>query len=134
VYMKDDLTRLEKDEKLMIASYMGGLSLTYSEVGVCHALSYGLSYVFGYRHGIANCIAFDVLEDYYGSYVDEFRAMVKKHNVTLPKNLAKNWSDAEIDRMVDTTIALEHMWNHAVGKDWKQKVTREMIANLFKRM
>ena len=33
----------ENDDKLMVASLMGGLSLTYSEVGVCHALSYGLS-------------------------------------------------------------------------------------------
>ncbi|RYZ35209.1 MAG: iron-containing alcohol dehydrogenase, partial [Sphingobacteriales bacterium] len=31
----------ENDDKLMVASLMGGLSLTYSEVGVCHALSYG---------------------------------------------------------------------------------------------
>jgi uncharacterized membrane protein YkvI len=30
----------ENDDKLMVASLMGGLSLTYSEVGVCHALSY----------------------------------------------------------------------------------------------
>ncbi|HTF82685.1 MAG TPA: iron-containing alcohol dehydrogenase family protein [Cytophagales bacterium] len=134
VYMKEGLSRLERDEKLMIASYMGGLSLTYSEVGVCHALSYGLSYVFGYRHGIANCIAFDVLEDYYGKYVDEFRAMVKKHNVTLPKNLSKGWTEEQIQKMVDITIALEHMWNHAVGKDWKEKVTREQIAALFRRM
>ena len=33
----------DNDDKLMVASLMGGLSLTYSEVGVCHALSYGLS-------------------------------------------------------------------------------------------
>lgn len=134
VYLDDKLSRIERDEKLMIASYMGGLSLTYSEVGVCHALSYGLSYVFGYRHGIANCIAFDVLEDYYGDYVLEFRKMVNKHQVTLPKNLAQTWSYDEIEKMVDTTIALEHMWNHAVGKDWKQKVTRDSIRKLFERM
>ena len=53
----------ENDEKLMLASLFGGLSLTYSEVGVCHALSYGLSFVFGTRHGYANCLAFNHLED-----------------------------------------------------------------------
>ncbi|MFQ3576108.1 MAG: iron-containing alcohol dehydrogenase family protein [Cytophagales bacterium] len=134
VYLNDELTKIERDEKLMIASYMGGLSLTYSEVGVCHALSYGLSYVFGFRHGIANCIAFDVLEDYYGDYVGEFRKMVRKHQVTLPKNLAASWKDDEIEKMVDTTLALHHMWNHAVGADWQSKVKREDVKALFKRM
>ena len=37
----------ENDEKLMVASLMGGLSLTYSEVGIVHALSYGLSKILG---------------------------------------------------------------------------------------
>ena len=46
------------DDKLMVASLMGGLSLTYSEVGVCHALSYGLSKIFGEKHCYANCLAF----------------------------------------------------------------------------
>jgi hypothetical protein len=63
----------------MVASYMGGLSLTYSEVGVCHALSYGLGKVLEIHHCIANCIAFDKLEDVYGDYVQEFKGMVK-HN------------------------------------------------------
>ncbi len=134
VFLDDSLSRIERDEKLMIASYMGGLSLTYSEVGVCHALSYGLSMVLHYRHGYANCIAFNVLEDYYGKYVPEFKKMVKHHNVTLPTGLAKTWTEDQIEKMTDVTLALEHMWNHAVGKDWKEKVTREMVKDLFKRM
>lgn len=134
VFLDDSLSRIDRDEKLMIASYMGGLSLTYSEVGVCHALSYGLSMVFGYRHGFANCIAFDVLEDYYGAYVPEFKKMVKHLGVTLPKGLSANWTDEEIEKMIDVTLALEHMWNHAVGKDWKEKVSRQQIKELFKRM
>ena len=40
----------EADEKLMMASYFGGMSIAYSQVGVCHALSYGLSYELGLRH------------------------------------------------------------------------------------
>ena len=55
----------ENDDKLMVASLMGGLSLTYSEVGVCHALSYGLSKILGTRHCYANCLIMNHLEDYY---------------------------------------------------------------------
>ncbi|MEQ9364448.1 MAG: iron-containing alcohol dehydrogenase family protein, partial [Leptospirales bacterium] len=72
------------EEKLMVASYMGGLSIVNSEVGICHALSYGLSLILGYRHGIANCIAFNVLEEYYDEHVVEMREMMKREGVELP--------------------------------------------------
>ena len=46
----------EKDDQLMMASYAGGMSIAYSQVGVAHAVSYGLSYLLGIKHGIGNCI------------------------------------------------------------------------------
>lgn len=125
---------LENDEKLMVASYMGGLSLTYSEVGICHALSYGLSYVFGTRHGIANCICFNQLEDYYPEGVAEFKEMVAKHQIDIPSNLSDNWTDAEIEKMIDTTLNLSHMWNHALGSDWQNIITRQKVRELYMRM
>ncbi len=124
----------ENDEKLMIASLFGGLSLTYSEVGACHAFSYGLSYVFGTRHGVANCIAFQYLEEFYGDAVAEFREMVKKHNIDIPKNLSANWSDEEIAKMADVAYNLPHMWTHAMGHDWKNKLTKEYLMEVYRRM
>lgn len=124
----------ENDEKLMVASYMGGLSLTYSEVGVCHALSYGLSYVFGTRHGIANCICFNQLEEYYPEGVTEFKQMVAKHQIDIPENLSKDWTEEQIEKMIDVTLALHHMWNHALGPDWENIITREKIKELYLRM
>ena len=55
----------ENNEKLMVASLMGGMSLTYSEVGIVHAMSYGLSMILGEKHCFANCIAFQNLADYF---------------------------------------------------------------------
>ncbi|GAB4396569.1 MAG: iron-containing alcohol dehydrogenase family protein [Microscillaceae bacterium] len=124
----------ENDEKLMVASYFGGLSLTYSEVGVCHALSYGLSYVFGTRHGIANCICFHQLEDFYPEGVAEFKAMLARHEISLPQNLSAQWTEAEIEKMIDTTLNLHHMWRHALGEDWQQKISREEVRALYLRM
>lgn len=124
----------ENDEKLMIASLMGGLSLTYSEVGVCHALSYGLSYVFETRHGLANCICFNHLEDYYGEGVKEFKEMVKRFNIDIPQNLAAGWSEDEITRMAEIAIRLEHMWHHAFGENWKEKINMDLIKDLYRRM
>jgi 3-deoxy-alpha-D-manno-octulosonate 8-oxidase len=124
----------DNDDKLMVASLMGGLSLTYSEVGVCHALSYGLSKILGEKHCYANCIAFQHLEDFYGGALNEFRQMLKKHNISLPQGLSKNWSDGQIAAMAEVAFNLPHMWNHAIGADWKNKITIDSIKDLYKRM
>ena len=124
----------ENDEKLMVASLMGGLSLTYSEVGVCHALSYGLSYVFDTRHGIANCICFNHLEDIYPEGVKEFKEMVERFSIDIPTNLSKDWTEDEIHRMAEISIRLEHMWHHAFGSNWKEKINLDFIKGLYRRM
>ncbi len=124
----------ENAEKLMVASLFGGLSLSYSEVGICHALSYGLSYVFGTRHGYANCLAFNVLEDYYSDGYKEFKEMLETHNIELPEGLSKEWTEEQITKMAEISYALSHMWDHAIGTDWQEKVDLEMIKDLFRRM
>ncbi len=124
----------ENDDKLMVASLMGGLSLTYSEVGVCHALSYGLSKIFGEKHCYANCLAFQHLGDYYPDAITEFNQMLLKHHIILPKGLSNNWTDEQIKAMATVAYNLPHMWNHAIGTDWKDKITMERIEGLYRRM
>lgn len=134
VFLKRGRTDRKSDELLMVASYMGGLSLTYSEVGVCHALSYGLGMVLDIHHCIANCIAFDKLEDVYGDYVQEFKGMVKHNNIHIPQGLAKEWSEETITAMAEVAYALPHMWDHAFGPDWAQVLDRERIKGWYRRM
>jgi len=134
IFLERDRSDPKSDEQLMVASYMGGLSLTYSEVGVCHALSYGLSKILHIHHGLANCIAFNVLEDVYGDYVGEFKTMMEKHNIELPSNMADSWSDEEIEAMAEVAIRLEHMWNHAFGYNWPEVLDKERIKGWYKRM
>ena len=124
----------ENDDKLMVASLMGGLSLTYSEVGICHALSYGLSKILHYKHCYANCVAFQHLEDYYGEGVREFKQMLAQHKIQLPQNLSKDWTEEQIEAMAEVAYKLDHMWKHAIGPDWKEKITITDIQNLFKRL
>jgi 3-deoxy-alpha-D-manno-octulosonate 8-oxidase len=113
---------------------MGGLSLTYSEVGICHAVSYGLSKILGMRHCYSNCIAFNHLSDYYPDGVSEFRKMVEKHNITLPQNLSKDWTEDQITAMAHVSYQLDHMWNHAIGYNWREKITLEDIEEIFRRL
>jgi 3-deoxy-alpha-D-manno-octulosonate 8-oxidase len=124
----------ENDDKLMVASLMGGLSLTYSEVGVCHALSYGLSKILGTRHCYANCVAFNHLQDYYPEGVKEFKTMIAKHKIDLPQGLSKAWTSDQITAMAKVAYNLPHMWAHAIGPDWKEKVTIESISELYRRL
>ncbi|MCE9678774.1 iron-containing alcohol dehydrogenase family protein [Shewanella sp. AS1] len=124
----------EKDDKLMMASYMGGMSIAYSQVGACHAVSYGLSYVLGYHHGLGNCLAFDVLEDFYPENVAEFRAMMEKHNISLPKNICKDLPDDTIAQMVAVTKSMGPLWENVYGNNWQDKVTDEMLTGLFRRI
>ncbi|EMO24343.1 iron-containing alcohol dehydrogenase family protein [Leptospira santarosai] len=122
------------DDMLLTASYMGGVSIVNSEVGVCHALSYGLSLELGYRHGFANCVAFNVLEEYYGPWVDRFRKMLKIHKIELPKNVCKSLDNAAMDRMVNMTLKMERPLTNALGEDWKDKMTPNKIISLYERM
>jgi 3-deoxy-alpha-D-manno-octulosonate 8-oxidase len=122
------------DDKLMVASLMGGLSLSYSEVGVCHALSYGLSKILDYRHCYANCVAFQHLEDIYPQGVRNFKTMLAKNNISLPQNLSQEWDGETITKMAHVAYNLPHMWNHAFGENWKEKVTIPYIEELFRRL
>jgi 3-deoxy-alpha-D-manno-octulosonate 8-oxidase len=124
----------DRDDKLMMASYCGGMSIAYSQVGICHALSYGLSFVLGIHHGIGNCIVFDTLGDYYTEGVDEFRQMMDKHKVQLPRNLVAGIKDDQLEKMVDVALILEPLWENALGTDWKKTMTRDRIKELYLKM
>lgn len=124
----------ENDDRLMVASLMGGLSLTYSEVGVCHALSYGLSKIKGTRHCIANCIIFQHLEDYYPLGVSEFKSMCKQHSIHLPQHLSATWTEEEITQMAEVSYNLPFMWQHALGDNYRQLAPLEHIKSLFRRL
>lgn len=124
----------ESEDKLMMASYFGGMSIAYSQVGVCHALSYGLSYVLGLHHGIGNSIVFDYLEAFYPEGVREFRIMADKNGVTLPRNLVAGMSNDDMEKMIDVAFFLAPLWENALGTDWKKQMTRERIRGLYERM
>jgi 3-deoxy-alpha-D-manno-octulosonate 8-oxidase len=124
----------DADDRLMMASYCGGMSIAYSQVGICHALSYGLAFVLGLHHGIGNCVVFDTLEDYYPDGVREFRQMMARIGIDLPRNLTAGITDAQMEKMVDVSLVLEPLWENALGKDWKTIMTREKIRELYSSM
>ena len=124
----------DADDKLMMASYFGGMSIAYSQVGACHALSYGLSFVLGVHHGVGCCIAFDQLEEFYPQGVAEFKEMMVRHQINLPRNITASLSNADMDKMIGVALALEPLWDNCLGKDWKKLMTPERARKLYEKM
>ena len=134
IYVDKDSWDDDSDEKLMMASYAGGMSIAYSQVGVAHAVSYGLSYLLGTKHGIGNCIVFDKLEEYYSDAVKEFKYMVEKNKIEIPQGICKNLTDEEFDKMIDVSLGMKPLWENALGKNWESLISRQKLRALYERL
>ena len=124
----------ESDEQLMMASFAGGMSIAYSQVGVAHAVSYGLSYLLGTKHGIGNCIVMNHLEEYYPAGVKEFKFMVQKNNIEIPVGICSGLSDQDFNTMIDISLSLKPLWENALGKNWEAIMTRQKLRALYEKL
>ena len=134
VFIKKQVWDDECDDKLMMASYAGGMSIAYSQVGVAHAVSYGLSYLLGTKHGIGNCIVMNHLEEYYPEGVKEFKYMVEKNQIDIPQGVCKGLTDEQFDTMINVSLGMKPLWENALGKDWEKIMTREKLRALFEKL
>jgi 3-deoxy-alpha-D-manno-octulosonate 8-oxidase len=124
----------ESDDQLMMASYAGGMSIAYSQVGVAHAVSYGLSYLLGTKHGIGNCIVMNHLEDYYPAGVREFKYMVEKNKIEIPQGICKGLTEDQFETMINVSIGMKPLWENALGRDWEKIMTREKLRALYNKL
>lgn len=134
VFVEKNVWDDECDDMLMMASYAGGMSIAYSQVGVAHAVSYGLSYLLGTKHGIGNCIVFDKLEEFYPDGVKEFKYMAEKNKIEIPHHITKGLSDEQFDTMINVSMGMKPLWENALGKDWEKTMTREKLRKLFEKL
>lgn len=134
VFIKKQVWDDECDDKLMMASYAGGMSIAYSQVGVAHAVSYGLSYLLGTKHGIGNCIVMNQLEEYYPKGVKEFKYMVEKNQIDIPQGICKGLTDEQFDTMINVALGMKPLWENALGKDWERVITRDKLRALYEKL
>jgi 3-deoxy-alpha-D-manno-octulosonate 8-oxidase len=134
IYVEKDHWDEESDDQLMMASYAGGMSIAYSQVGVAHAVSYGLSYLLGTKHGIGNCIVMNHLEEYYPAGVKEFKWMVEKNNIDIPVGICKGLSEDDFEKMINVSMGMKPLWENALGKDWEKIMTREKLRELYDKL
>lgn len=134
VFLEKDTWDNESDDKLMMASYAGGMSIAYSQVGVAHAVSYGLSFLLGTKHGIGNCIVMNHLEEYYPEGTAEFKKMVEKSKAEIPQGICKGLTDEQFDTMINVSLGMKPLWENALGKDWEKIMTREKLRDLYEKL
>jgi len=134
VFLGNSTWNEECDDKLMMASYAGGMSIAYSQVGVAHAVSYGLSYLLGTKHGVGNCIVMNHIEEYYPAGVAEFKRMVAENNIDIPVGICSGLSDEQFEKMINVSMGMKPLWENALGKNWEQIMTRKKLRDLYEKL
>ena len=134
VFLHKDGWDERSDEQLMMASYAGGMSIAYSQVGVAHAVSYGLGYLLGTKHGIGNCIVFNHLEEFYPEGVATFHKMVEKNGINIPRGITKGLTDDQFETMINVSLGMAPLWENALGKNWQTIMTRDRLRALYEKL
>jgi 3-deoxy-alpha-D-manno-octulosonate 8-oxidase len=130
----EDLSPFDSREKLMMASWHGGMSIAYSQVGVAHALSYGLSYLLGIKHGLGNCLVFQHLQEYYPEGVALFNKMRQRHGIDLPQGICADLTDGDYEIMIKVSLGMEPLWENALGKKWRTTVTPQKLKAIYQKI
>lgn len=131
VFLQGDMLSDENREKMMVASYLGGCAIANSFVGLVHPFSAGLGVVLGIHHGVGNCIALNALGEYYPREVEEFRRMMEKQRVDIPRGVCKGLSDKDFASLYESTIIHEKPLSNALGSDFKMILTPEKVRSIF---
>jgi 3-deoxy-alpha-D-manno-octulosonate 8-oxidase len=134
VFDAEDMMSDEHRAKLMVASYLGGCAIATSYVGVIHPFSAALSVVLGTHHCIANCIAMRAMEEFYPEAYQTFWTMVDRQGVNIPEGICRNLTDEQYERLYASSIIHEKPLTNALGKGFREILTKEKAIEIFKRM
>ncbi|MFY8112296.1 MAG: alcohol dehydrogenase, partial [Flavobacterium sp.] len=64
----------------------------------------------------------------------EFKEIVKKHAIDLPKGITKGLTEEQWETMINVAYGMEPLWQNALGPDWKNSMTKEKIRALYEKM
>ena len=121
-------------EKLMVASYFGGLAIANSFVGIVHPFSAGLSVVLGVHHCEANCIVMRGMEEFYPEEYKMFWEYAQKQKIQIRSKLCSGLSDYDFNRLYESTIIHEKPLINALGSNYRKILSREKVLEIFQLM
>jgi 3-deoxy-alpha-D-manno-octulosonate 8-oxidase len=119
-----------------MASILGGSSTIGGRVGVSHAISYGLSNAAPkLPHSVAVTISMLACADIYGDggYDDTLR-FLEINGVNPPKAAGYGIGEGHIDKMTDTALGMEKLWQSHYGDDWRNTVDQKFVRDIYKRI
>jgi 3-deoxy-alpha-D-manno-octulosonate 8-oxidase len=131
VFSNEDMQSDYNRELLMVASYLGGMAVATSYVGVVHPFSAGLSVVLGIHHCLANCIVMRGMKQFYPGYYKEFFGLARLQNISIPDRVCSNLKQSQFDDLYDATIIHEKPLINALGPEFKSILTREKVSEIF---
>ena len=131
VFASNDPMSSANREKIMLASYYGGIAIANSMVGLVHPFSAGLSSVFGSHHCVSNCIVMMAMEEFYPAEVKEFKGFIERYNILLPKITMQVLDETTLQKLYEATVVHEKPLSNALGDDFKMILTYEKVSELF---
>ena len=52
----------------------------------------------------------------------------------MPSVICAGLSDDQFEKMIDVALFLEPLWENALGKNWKDTITRKKLREMYERM
>ena len=66
--------------------------------------------------------------------VEEFKAMMQKHDISLPQNITAGLNDQQMEVMSNVALGLVPLWENCLGADWQKLMPPERVRQLLSRM
>tara|TARA_B100001093_G_scaffold474486_1_gene499203 strand:+ start:422 stop:1525 length:1104 start_codon:yes stop_codon:yes gene_type:complete len=133
IFRSGDLYSRESRENLMVASYLGGLSIATSYVGLIHPFSAGLSVVYGTKHCLGNCIALTGLQKYYPNAYNNMLEWLILNDIKLPK-FSEKLDHNELNQLFKGTIIHNKPLYNALGEKYQSILNLDEVSKCFVEM
>lgn len=118
--------------KLATASYLGGMAIAGSLVGVVHPLSAALSSILGVHHCEANCIAMRAVSNFYPDAADEFWAFASANGIEVGTINGAQLTDTELASLRAAMLAHERPLMNALGDGYRATLTDATLDDMFR--
>jgi len=119
-------------ETLALASYLGGVAIAGSFVGVIHPVSAALSSVLGIHHCEANCIAMRGMQEFYPEAYAEFWAYADANGIAVGTVDGETLGAEVIDALRASMLIHERPLANALGDRFRGILTDSRIEAIFR--
>ena len=118
-------------EKLMIASYLGGMAIAGSYVGLLHPISAGISSVLKTPHCLTNCYVMEKIKKYYPNEFKKYQIYKKSNGIKISYNIFKQINENTIAEVFDKTIIHERPLENYFGPKFRKKFTLNVLKKIL---